>query len=209
MRVHTLAPLALAALLVSACSDRPTGPDANRADDAGALRSTHTNAPFGPLVLPATGSLADGGIFVGEVEIHRITLDEATRQFIITGVLQGKATSIDGQTKQVKQAFTSAAAVSTGGAGAAAAPDAVVLQQEPLACSILALDLGPLHLDLLGLVVDLAPVILDVTAVPGPGNLLGNLLCAIVSLLDFPGLLAVVTQLLDAVNQILAGLGGV
>ena len=44
-------------------------------------------------------------------------------------------------------------------------------------CTILTLDLDPLHLDLLGLVVDLAPVNLDVTAVPGAGNLLGSLLC--------------------------------
>ncbi|WP_205829549.1 hypothetical protein [Microbacterium sp. MEC084] len=55
------------------------------------------------------------------------------------------------------------------------------------ACDILTLDLGPLHLDLLGLVVDLAPVNLDVTAQPGAGNLLGNLLCAVAGLLDRDG----------------------
>jgi hypothetical protein len=139
------------------------------------------------------------------VEIRRITLDEATQQFLITGVLQGKATPADGKATQVKQAFTTMATIAEGAAGAAAAQD-VVIQQ--IACSILNLDLGPLHLDLLGLVVDLAPVLLDITAQPGPGNLLGNLLCASVGLLDFPGLLAVVTQLLDAVNQVLGGLGG-
>jgi hypothetical protein len=205
MRSHTLALLAVAALVLSACSDRPTGPDANRASDAAALRSIHSNAPFGPMVLPASGTLADGGTFAGEVEIRRIALGEASRQFIITGVLQGKATSIDGKAHQVKQDFTTTAAITEGAAGAAAAQH-VVIQQ--LACSILNLDLGPLHLDLLGLVVDLAPVHLDITAQPGPGNLLGNLLCAIVSLLDFPGLLGVISQLLDAINQILAGLGG-
>jgi hypothetical protein len=106
----------------------------------------------------------------------------------------------------VKQSFTTVAVIGSGAAGAAAAQDVVVQQQ--LVCEILNLDLGPLHLDLLGLVVDLAPVLLDITAVPGPGNLLGNLLCAIVGLLDFPGLLGVVSQILDAINQILAGLGG-
>jgi hypothetical protein len=74
--------------------------------------------------------------------------------------------------------------------------------------SPLNLDLGPLHLDLLGLVVDLAPVVLDITAVPGPGNWFGNLLCAVVSLPDFPALLGVIGQILDAINQILGGLGG-
>src|SRR3954454_18087728 len=45
-------------------------------------------------------------------------------------------------------------------------------------CQILSLTLGPLHLELLGLVVDLNQVVLTITAVPGNGNLLGNLLCA-------------------------------
>lgn len=51
-------------------------------------------------------------------------------------------------------------------------------------CSILTLDLGPLHLNLLGLVIDLSPVHLTINAQAGPGNLLGNLLCAITNLLN-------------------------
>ncbi|MFE5671052.1 ABC transporter substrate-binding protein [Agromyces sp. NPDC056523] len=51
-------------------------------------------------------------------------------------------------------------------------------------CDILTLDLGPLHLDILGLVVDLSDVQLDITAERGAGNLLGNLLCAVAGLLD-------------------------
>ncbi len=49
---------------------------------------------------------------------------------------------------------------------------------------MLDLTLGPLHLDLLGLMVDLNQVRLTINAVSGPGNLLGNLLCAIAGLLD-------------------------
>lgn len=51
-------------------------------------------------------------------------------------------------------------------------------------CTILTLDLGPLHLDLLGLVVNLSAVHLNITAQPGSGNLLGNLLCAVAHVLD-------------------------
>ena len=51
-------------------------------------------------------------------------------------------------------------------------------------CQILHLTLGPLHLNLLGLVVDLNRVHLRITAVRGPGNLLGNLLCAVANLLN-------------------------
>ena len=72
------------------------------------------------------------------------------------------------------------------------------------ACPILGLDLGPLHLDVLGLVIDLNEVILDITAVPGAGNLLGNLLCAVAGLLDGGGPLGQIAALL---NQLLTGLG--
>ncbi|MBL7253097.1 hypothetical protein [Paractinoplanes lichenicola] len=51
-------------------------------------------------------------------------------------------------------------------------------------CRVLDLVLGPLHLDLLGLTVDLNQLHLVINAVSGPGNLLGNLLCAIAGLLD-------------------------
>src|SRR5687768_11446184 len=72
------------------------------------------------------------------------------------------------------------------------------------ACEILTLDLGPLDLDVLGLVVELSAIELDITAVPGPGNLLGNLLCAVAGLLDNGGPLQGITALLD---RLLAGLG--
>ena len=60
-------------------------------------------------------------------------------------------------------------------------------------CDILNLDLGPIHLDLLGLVVDLdncegGPIEVDITAESGSGNLLGNLLCGVAHLLDGNGL---------------------
>ncbi|HET8588491.1 MAG TPA: hypothetical protein VFM01_02580 [Nakamurella sp.] len=83
---------------------------------------------------------------------------------------------------------------------------------EPATCPILHLELGPLDLDLLGLRVHLDQVVLDVTAVPGPGNLLGNLLCAVAGLLDgldLGGLLGnLLQQLIDALIRLLQGIGG-
>jgi hypothetical protein len=49
-------------------------------------------------------------------------------------------------------------------------------------CPILNLELGPIHLNLLGLNVDTSKVCLDITAIEG-GGLLGDLLCAIANLL--------------------------
>jgi hypothetical protein len=68
-------------------------------------------------------------------------------------------------------------------------------------CQILDLTLGPLHLDLLGLVVDLNQVHLTITAQSGPGNLLGNLLCDVANLLNGNG-----TGLSGLLNQILGQL---
>jgi hypothetical protein len=80
----------------------------------------------------------------------------------------------------------------------------LLLDQTTGTCEILNLVLGPLHLDLLGLVVDLNQLELDIVAEAGPGNLLGNLLCAVAGLLDTDGALAGIANLL---NQILAALG--
>lgn len=74
-------------------------------------------------------------------------------------------------------------------------------------CTILNLVLGPLHLNLLGLVVDLNQVVLTITAVAGAGNLLGNLLCAVANLLNGGGGLAGLLQgIADLLNQILGGI---
>jgi hypothetical protein len=53
-------------------------------------------------------------------------------------------------------------------------------------CRILRLRLGPINLNLLGLRITTNRIRLNIVAVPGPGNLLGNLLCAIAGLLDGP-----------------------
>jgi hypothetical protein len=51
------------------------------------------------------------------------------------------------------------------------------------ACPILDLSLGPITLDLLGLVVETSPICLQLTAVDG-GGLLGDLLCSVANLLN-------------------------
>ena len=75
-------------------------------------------------------------------------------------------------------------------------------------CPVPHLVLGPLNLNLLGLNVSLNQVILDITAIPGPGNLLGNLLCDIAGLLNPGGALPGALQgLVAALNNLLAALG--
>jgi hypothetical protein len=66
-------------------------------------------------------------------------------------------------------------------------------------CQILHLELGPIDLNLLGLMVHLDQVVLDITAQSGPGNLLGNLLCAVANLLNGGNPLTSLTQLLNRI----------
>lgn len=70
-------------------------------------------------------------------------------------------------------------------------------------CDILNLVLGPLDLDLLGLQVHLDRVVLNIVAVSGAGNLLGNLLCAVAGLLDNSGVLRQIRQILNSILAIL------
>ena len=119
-------------------------------------------------VVPVTGRLSDGGSFEGRVINPDVSYRAAIDRLFISGVLAGTATRLDGTTETVRQGFGTRLSVSQ--------------QQEE--CEILDLDIGRIHLDLLGLVVNIAPIHINVTAVPGAGNLLGNLLCALVGLLD-------------------------
>jgi hypothetical protein len=138
--------------------------------------------------IPVTQDVA-GQTFDGTLTITELTLNDAG-ELLATGVLRGK---LDGG-RNVSQAFTDVVlGLSTGG--------------NPVECDILSLDLGPVFLDLLGLEVDLSQITLDITAVAGPGNLLGNLLCAVAGLLDnftLDAVLANILQsLLNAINQLL------
>jgi hypothetical protein len=145
--------------------------------------------------VPVAGALADGGTFRGKVTITEFGYDQATG-LTVSGVLKGTATKADGTTfEDISQSFSNVHASLTSSSGAAAAGF-----QLQASCQILNLDIGAIHLDLLGLVVDLSPIHLDITAVSGAGNLLGNLLCAVAGLLDPNGFL---TDLIGTLNQLL------
>ena len=72
-------------------------------------------------------------------------------------------------------------------------------------CTILDLILGPLHLNVLGLVIDLNQVHLAITAQPA-GGLLGTLLCSIANLLSGGSLSTLLSQIVALLNQVLGAL---
>jgi len=140
------------------------------------------------LAVPVTGTFTDAlggvGTFTGTYEIERFTTQNGALAAVTT--LTGTAVDSLGNTVgTVDQTVT-------------------VPLQATATCDILHLELGPLDLDLLGLVVHLDRVVLDITAEQGPGNLLGNLLCGIAGILDGNGPTNVIVRLL---NQLLGILG--
>ena len=147
-------------------------------------------AVTGEAVKLVDGVVTDTFDFTGKVTIQ--ALDVVNNELVAAGVVKGV---VDGQ--HVTQSFANVPLVLS-------ATDPGLLSPAALGtCDILFLDLGPLHLDLLGLELDLSEVVLDLDAVAGPGNLLGNLLCALTGLLDGGGLLGgLLGDILDLIDQI-------
>ena len=181
MMKSKLAGTGTAVLLAGALGFLPGAAAANAAPASSHAVSAAAAKKAAPTTLPVTGTLADGTAFSGAVS--NLTTSVVNGALQLTGTITGTGLPTGGST------FT--------------APLQSVTT--PDGCTILTLDIGAIHLDLLGLVIDLAPVNLDVTAVPGAGNLLGNLLCAVAGLLDNTGNpLGGISALL---NRLLTGLG--
>ena len=185
--------LVAASALLLACADQgPTSPSlvpAN-ADVASARKGASLTSAIDQVV---------GGVDIeGIVRITRFA-QAADGGLLVSGVLTGTANGV-----AFTQSFSDVPATLAAMAEASTAEGEVGTMQAGAGCDILLLDLGPLHLDLLGLEVDLAQVVLDITATAGAGNLLGNLLCAVVHLLDGPALFSSIVNLLDRINTLLS-----
>ncbi|HEX5299631.1 MAG TPA: hypothetical protein VFW50_21810 [Streptosporangiaceae bacterium] len=176
---------------------------AHAAGSAAAAAPAAPAAAAGKLTSTVTGTFtnADGqGTFAGTFTPQKFSVANGVLE--ATGLLKGTMTDANG-TKLGTVSQTVTMPVSTGATASGATANATT-QQAALACNVLDLVLGPLNLNLLGLVVTLNQVHLNITAVPGAGNLLGNLLCAVAGLLNGGGLSGVLGQIASLLNQILA-----
>lgn len=209
--------LAVAFGLAACNTDSPTGPQQLKAPQTGQLERQGPNSRGQSLDFDVNGPLSRAGDvvgnFVGTFHVTKFGFDQTTHQLTVTGVLNGTETFADGTTAPVTDLVVTTNAtlkkgsqVSSTGTTYQFASSSIY--QFAASCGILLLDLGPLHLDLLGLVVDLNEVVLDITGQTGSGNLLGNLLCALTGLLDVPGAIAGIINLIDSINNLLGGIGG-
>jgi hypothetical protein len=113
-----------------------------------------------PAPLPVYGALLPTGAFIGSVQITACTLDE-TGHLRLTGVLNGTAIRRHGGRLPVaQQLFTALATVHDPGR----------------TTDVLGLTIAPIALDHLGVKVRLAPITIDIDALPGIDDWLETLL---------------------------------
>jgi hypothetical protein len=139
-------------------------------------------APTGNLVVDIVDGLTDATATITDVSVVDGVL---TATGTITGTVTALVGGIPTQIDVTDASFTAPLTVA----------DAT--------CDILTLNVGAIHLDLLGLVVDTSPIDVLISAAAAPGNLLGNLLCAVAHLLDGNASQNAIAALLDRIIAIL------
>jgi hypothetical protein len=160
-----------------------------------ATASARTRAAAQPAaltqVVAVSGAAANGKKLTGTLSIRRF-VSRAGKVWAVGGLdgkLAGRAVH---RTVRVPATLASTAQTSQ-------------IVPTPGACQILSLVLGPLDLNLLGLRVRTNEIDLLIEAVPGAGNLLGNLLCGITGILDPPTVANTPpTQLAQILNALVA-----
>ena len=146
--------------------------------------------PFAKTV-PVTGQAKNGKAFTGTYTI---------KKFVQRG---GKAWAVGTLSGKLKNRKVTKRGVQMPAAVVAPAQASQVPVPTPGACQVLNLVLGPINLNLLGLRVATNDIRLLIEAVPGAGNLVGNLLCAITNLLN-PSANTPLAQLVQVLNALLA-----
>lgn len=148
--------------------------------------ATTTQAPH----LPTT--YVQGADLLGNVlnAVFTVTSFSASgNQLMANGVMNGTITDSSGNVTQVTNQSAS-----------------LPVSSMTASCPILSLVLGPLNLNILGLDISLNTVVLNIVAIPGSGNLLGNLLCAVANLLNGSNLTGILDTLVTDLNLILSKL---
>jgi hypothetical protein len=171
---------------------------------AGATSSTFTRIAHGPqgnAKSKIVGQTANGRPVTGY--FTPLSLSKKNGHLRARGLISGVVHKANGGTRTFSAVRTMRVKTINGtvpGAARAAASSKAT-------CDILNLVLAPLDLNLLGLQVHLDRVVLNIVAVSGAGQLLGNLLCAVANLLNGGGTLSQLLTNLNAIlNQLLLGL---
>jgi hypothetical protein len=188
--IATVVVFAVVGTLVPAAAS--VGPAVGAGSQSSVSASQTDGSRQGTLTSTVRGTFGGAGHVTGKFVPHRFVVDNGKVYGI--GKLTAKLTRGNGTVVgEVRK--TVAIPVRSANYGHGFIPMA--------SCKILNLVLGHLHINLLGLHVDLKKVVLHIVAKSGAGRLLGNLLCAIAHLLDGTHL----NRLANTLNRILGLLG--
>jgi hypothetical protein len=141
-------------------------------------------------VVAMKGTTASGKSFKGKYTISRFARSKSGK-LVAVGTVRGRLGGRSVSKRNVKVPAKLVKPATT-----------AQIPPTPGACQILNLTLQPIDLNLLGLRVRTSRIDVRIEAVPGAGNLLGNLLCGITGILDPSN--ASTRQLAAALNAILA-----
>lgn len=144
-----------------------------------------------------------GGVLNGLAQIGKDTVRIDNQKFssAVKPSVAGSIPAADYHPGANTQATPAAQTSSTGGASFVL----LAANAQTASCDVLFLDIKPIHLDLLGLDLQTSRITIDLKAIPGPGNLLGNLVCGLAHLLD--GTPNAIGQITNQLNQVLSGAG--
>ncbi len=157
--------------------------------DSNARKGTTTS----PLTKQVTGTV-NGKSFSGLFTVTSFIQDGT--QILAVGTLSALKGKLSGDAKEILEGQSLTVPVSFPSMQQAAVGDITA----QATCQILDLTLGPLDLNLLGLVVHLDQINLTIDA--QSGALLGDLLCAVANLLDPISFLGNLAAIADLLNQI-------
>jgi hypothetical protein len=164
-----------------------------------AKTTTVAHSAVGSMTSKIVGTTSKGQRVTGSFVPLSVTNKSGTEK--VRGLVQGVVHKKDGST----ETFATLKSLSVQSVGGTPLSGKAAVSGRAT-CNVLNLVLAPLDLNLLGLQIHLNQVVLNIVAVSGAGNLLGNLLCSVTHLLD-GGLSGIFGQLATLLNQILAALG--
>jgi hypothetical protein len=175
------------AVAVAACHDAATAPTALTADPQPTLQRAAPPRGTGLVIHNVTSTpipLLGNAVFNGDLIITQLALTQVGG-LQVSGTLIGTITGV-GQT--INQNFTTDILLSSNGSGSS--------------CSVVTVDLSPINVNVAGKIVSVD--LTQAAATVGAQGPLGNLLCALTSLLN-SGAGGVVSALLRVINAILSG----
>jgi hypothetical protein len=152
------------------------------------------------LQVPISGTVSGGGKLAGTLSIQKFS--EVNGQLVAIGMISGSITDSAGAPVGTALVGPLSLPVQLGPRSAAAVSSAAPVAPQAQTCQVLNISIGAVSFNVLGLQVTTQPISLDLSAVSGGTNVLGQLICTILQTAGS------VVNLLNTLLGLLGGLTG-